>query len=222
MKKEHEVFIKEMLEHGDKNLAYSKAFPNSTSRASNNAGAWRLMRLPKIKERLKDVIVNDAVVQTELHLAEKEIFACDFVLHNDVKKAYKAAFPEKPFNQPNATAMLRSRYVQAKIKELRAEADKLVIADLKQQREFLFFTYAEKRDLMRRIALGDVTIKKNVWEDGRWVMKDVPVDMADRLRAIDIENRMTGDYSPDRIQVEQYIKGMIINITGEGWEDKAA
>jgi hypothetical protein len=221
MKKEHEIFIAQMKEHGDKIIAYRAAYPNCISAGGASSGALRLMRQPHINERLKDIAPVKKKIKPEMYLTEKDVFTREFALSNNIKEAFKIAFPGRPFTKSAARMIHTSSYIQGKLKELKAEADKLVIAELKQQREFLFLTYAEKRDLLRRIALGEETIKKRVWENDRWIMKDVPADMDDRLRAIDIENRMTGDYSPDKLQVEQYINGFIIKITGDGWEEAA-
>lgn len=62
---QHELFIKEMIEHGDRCRAYSVAYPNAKGKAITN-GACRLMEDPYIKGKIADTLLR---VQKETELA---------------------------------------------------------------------------------------------------------------------------------------------------------
>ncbi len=48
----HEIFIQEMIAHGNRKEAYLKAYPQSTPAAAYN-NACRLLSIPHIRERIK-------------------------------------------------------------------------------------------------------------------------------------------------------------------------
>lgn len=60
----HEIFIQEMIAHGNRKEAYLKAYPQSTPAAAYN-NACRLLSIPHIRERIKTVwaATENTVVQ---------------------------------------------------------------------------------------------------------------------------------------------------------------
>lgn len=149
--------------------------------------------------------------------AECDVFVKEFLSHGDHIQAYRKAFPTRKNFKDCAPRVLRNPLIQKRIREISQQADEIFAQDLANEKKLLFLTYAEKRDLLRRIALGEEKVKKNMQVNGKWELMDMPADMDDRLRAIDIENRMTGDYSAEKIEMDQKLKGFIININGNGW-----
>lgn len=85
--------------------------------------------------------------------------------------------------------------------EARVEAFK---EQIKHEEELRLLDRAEKRILLSKIARGEIEIKtkKPVFDpmQKRFVMLPVeaPPDYSDRLRAMDMDNKMEGDYAPDR------------------------
>jgi hypothetical protein len=72
-------------------------------------------------------------------------------------------------------------------------------------------TQEEKRHFLRQVVLGEIEATVLVKEDGQTLEKRIPIDIADRLRALDMDNRMLGDTTPP----DQQITGYRIIIDGE-------
>lgn len=68
LKYEHEVFIKEMIAHGDKNRAYRAAYPETTSNIYNSAR--RLVNQPQIKALIEEG-QQQKKLEAEEHLQEE-------------------------------------------------------------------------------------------------------------------------------------------------------
>lgn len=161
-------------------------------------------------------------------------FAQEYCSHGDRTKAYMTAYP----NAKDTTArvksydMLRKPEVQQFIREYTEMADavKLKVMDKVEARAVerladklvtMILTADQKKEILRQIAMGELREKtyKPVWEEddqgnGKWVSKLVAIaepTMQDRLKAIEIHNKMTGDNAPDKLQhsvdkgVEDYI-----------------
>jgi hypothetical protein len=54
---QHERFIREMIEHGDRCRAYKAAYPGTKDRAASS-GAYRLMKIPYIQGRIDDAMLR--------------------------------------------------------------------------------------------------------------------------------------------------------------------
>jgi hypothetical protein len=87
--------------------------------------------------------------------------------------------------------------------------------------DFPDFTQADKLDLLRRIALGQELVEKNVCTDGVWALKAVAPDITDRLRALDMHNRLSGEYATGKNKELPKIDGYTIHINGKGWNERA-
>ena len=72
-------------------------------------------------------------------------------------------------------------------------------------------TQEEKRHFLRQVVLGEIEATVLVKEDGQTLEKRIPIDISDRLRALDMDNRMLGDTTTP----EQQITGYRIIIDGE-------
>lgn len=61
-------------------------------------------------------------------------------------------------------------------------------------------TTEEKRHFLRQVVLGELHTTVLVKEDKQTVEKQIPIDIADRLRALDMDNRMLSgtDQSTDQ------------------------
>lgn len=151
---------------------------------------------------------------------EQEHFIKEMLEHGDKTRAYIAAYHgiNPKYACGSAYRLLKRPHIQDALKDLDTHA--LKKAEQDTGFKFILFTYAEKRDLLRRIALGETLVIKRQMKNGEWKTKELIPSFADRLRAIDIDNRMAGEYAPDKLQVEQYSSG-IIEITGDGWEAAA-
>lgn len=73
-------------------------------------------------------------------------------------------------------------------------------------------TQEEKRHFLRQVVLGELYTTVLVKEDKQTVEKQLPIDIADRLRALDMDNRML---SGDNQSTDQPITSYRIIIDGE-------
>ncbi len=73
-------------------------------------------------------------------------------------------------------------------------------------------TTEEKRHFLRQVVLGELHTIVLVKEDKQTVEKQIPIDIADRLRALDMDNRMLGG---DNQSTDQPITSYRIIIDGE-------
>lgn len=81
----HETFIREMIAHGDRRLAYQTAYPDSSPNAAY-ANAGRLLARPEIYERIQQAV---ALVEEQL---QQELAAQlkDHFMELSEKRAYLA------------------------------------------------------------------------------------------------------------------------------------
>ncbi|RYE25649.1 MAG: hypothetical protein EOP51_03440 [Sphingobacteriales bacterium] len=73
-------------------------------------------------------------------------------------------------------------------------------------------TTEEKRHFLRQVVLGEIQSTVLIKEGGETVEKHIPIDIADRLRALDMDNRML---SGDNQSTDQPVTSYRIIIDGE-------
>lgn len=66
----HEIFITEMISHGNRRIAYQKAYPETSNKSARTSAA-RLLALPHIAARIRAGIMN---IQLEAVEALKEAY----------------------------------------------------------------------------------------------------------------------------------------------------
>jgi hypothetical protein len=145
LKKEYQVFIREMIKHGDERKAYKKAYPNTTKEDAIRKGC----------HRLSQNVTVQAAIRTE---AEK----------------------------------------------IQAIATQEAITELKEEIKAEVLTAAQKREILFKIANGllEIPTKKPVWDHmaKKYVfvpMLEIP-DHAARMKAIELDNKMSGDIAPSK------------------------
>jgi uncharacterized ubiquitin-like protein YukD len=91
--------------------------------------------------------------------------------------------------------------------EIRKEATKQAIKELKTEIKGKILTRQQKLEILHNIATGTMVIpvKKPVWNNAKKKyitipMHDIP-DHAARIRAIEVDNKMNGDYEPDKLEL---------------------
>lgn len=145
LKKEYQVFVDEMIKHGDEHRAYQKAYPKTKNKHAIRKGCLRLSQ---------NVSVS-AAIKTE-------------------------------------------------VDKIKATATQQAIAELKNEIKGNILTRQQKQEILYKIAMGELAIpvKKPVWDhkQKKYVtisMMEVP-DHAAMIKAIEIENKMSGDYAPEK------------------------
>lgn len=142
---------------------------------------------------------------------EHRIFVEEMVKHGDRIKAYRIAYPKAKADataKVNATRLLTNATISTAIKEksqkIEAIATNKAAEELKDKIVANVATAMEKREILLRIMRGEleIDVKKPVWdrEQGKWVfvpMKEKP-DHSTRMKAIDLDNKMAGDYAPEK------------------------
>jgi len=84
--------------------------------------------------------------------------------------------------------------------------DELFIESEKEAFKRNLLTKEEKREILAQIARGEMLVDKIVaTKDGFKNVKSKP-DLADRMKAIELESKMTGDFAPTKI--DSTLKGV--------------
>lgn len=138
------------------------------------------------------------------------VFIDEMIKHGDPVKAYKAAYPNAKGQTPRVESyrLLKNPTIAAAIKEasdkIRNQAQQEAVSELKEELKGNILTRQKKLEILYKIACGEleIPVKKPVWDksQNKYVfvpMMEVP-DHAAMIKAIEIENKMTGDYAPEK------------------------
>ena len=215
MKKEHQVFVDELRKHGDARRAFIAAYPHTTVHTGT---IQTLLQRPDIAEQLKDVEINKDLSGIKRDEPQKEIFVQEFLAYGDYLQAYNKAFPGTRYPEKAALDLLNTGWVQQRIRQFRSRADELLAQQLATKQEFIFLSYAQKRDLLRRIATGVELGWKSIRIGDEWKLQQLPADFSDRLRAIEIDNRMSGDNNPEKNEKQEIITFNTLVLHGKEYE----
>lgn len=145
--------------------------------------------------------------------AQKKLFVQEVKTHGDVRTAFAHAYPAcKPEQSEDR---LRSLLLDASIADALRDTSCSSLPEPATQ-EPVNFTFAEKRALLRRVALGIEKITKRVKVDGEWQWEEQPISMADRLRALEMDNRMAGEEGDADAPDTKPSNMGVLNITKNG------
>lgn len=168
MKKEFDIFVNNMIRHGDIDKATIVAYPHTADDCKvRRTYSGRLMKHPKIIDAIKrrgGIIGKITQQEEEKALAE---------VANEIKE------------------------------------------ELKQEFRDILLTAVRKREILKQIAEGqlEILVRKPVWDktQGKFVTVPVmePPSHKDRLAAIELDNRMSGDDAPQKIQTAGIFKVVI-------------
>ena len=118
---------------------------------------------------------------------KQETFACKIVEGMTQADAYRAAYSTAKMSDKtiweNASRLMADSKVIARVEELRAQIAAKSILTAEQRLKYL-----------TRVINGEEKEREAVVIDGRSVDVDVPTSIVTKLRAIDIMNKMTGEY----------------------------
>lgn len=144
MKKQHQIFVDEMVKHGDQIKAYMTAYPKAKEETAR-VESYRLLQIPTVSEAIKE--------------------------HSE---------------------------------KIKAIATQKAAEELKEVIVGNTLTAHRKREILHGIAEGTLAIKvkKRFWDkvQEKYVIKEVSQfpDHTTRMKAIDLDNKMTGDYAPEK------------------------
>jgi len=134
-----------------------------------------------------------------------EIFIQGMITHGDQVKAYMEAYPyAKPTSaRVSSYVLLRNATISSRIKEaagrIREQAEYGVSNILKGNIVQKVMDVNIKRSILHKIAHADIELEKVfLGRNGKKVRIFVKPDYADVLKAIDLDNKMTGDYAPEQ------------------------
>ena len=135
--------------------------------------------------------------------ANQEEFVKGIIEGKSQAEAYRAAYPKQRSSDKtvyeNASRLMNNSKIIARLKELR---DKMVTPSI--------MTAQERLELLTRIARGEEPEKIVQYIDGERVELEVPASLKTRREAIDVMNKMTGEYVQ---KVEADVKQeVVINI----------
>lgn len=124
-------------------------------------------------------------------------FADEYIKHGDATKAYRAAYPKvkEETARVNSYKALQNTTVQDYIKERSDKITEIANQKLAETQFKDLLTTAEKRFILRQIARGELLEEYNQVLKGELKkVKRLP-NLIERIKAIELENRMTGDHN---------------------------
>lgn len=144
-----------------------------------------------------------------------QIFVREMNKHGDHTKAYQKAYPSVKATtaRVNGYTLLQNPTIAEKIKK-RAEkieeiATKEAAEELKDEIVYEVLTAGRKKELLRLISEGKLMHKvlEPVYneETKKWESKVKEFrepSLLERLKAIELHNKMTGDFAPDKMEGE--------------------
>lgn len=143
---------------------------------------------------------------------EHKIFINEYLIDGDKKRAYKVAYPNCTdlTALSNSLRLLQKSYISERIKEetarIEQDAYNQLVQDEKDKRQYKILTTLQKRELLYQIAFGEIEIemKKVVFDPIQKKFDTVTIigkpDFSERLKALDMDNKMSGAYPPVGVQ----------------------
>lgn len=161
----------------------------------------------------------------EISLKHK-IFADLYLKTGDVGKSYLEVYPsdnEKP-QISKAYTVLQRPEVKKYIEDVRRQISDLVSDKIKkeipQERIDLLLTVIEKREILAKIARGELTYLETIGSAvGPITVEKLP-SYTDRISAIKEENKMVGDYATEKKEIT-FAEGTTTIILNTGREINA-
>lgn len=143
---------------------------------------------------------------------EWKVFIKEMNKTGDKIASYLKAYPKcksRASARVNASKLLHNATVVGLLKQtpvIQQEARSLAINELKDEIKFDALTVSEKREYLRRLAFGEVDIEEHfVKRDGTVGKYFRKPSAFERMKAIEIDNRMAGDDAPE--------KHIVVNVT---------
>lgn len=119
--------------------------------------------------------------------AKQEKFVQNIVKGMTQRDAYRDAYNADKMSENavdrEASLLLKNPKIAQRHKELGAETEKITI-----------MTAQERLEYLTRVVRGIETETKVEWDDGKAVTCEEPASIKTRLSAIDLMNKMTGEY----------------------------
>ena len=120
--------------------------------------------------------------------ANQEKFVQSIIEGKSQIEAYKEAYPKQRSADKtcyeNASRLMNNSKIKARLTELRNQLAKPSI-----------MTAQERLEYLTRVIIGEETEKCVQFIDGERVEVDVPISTKTRLNAVDIMNKMSGEYT---------------------------
>lgn len=135
--------------------------------------------------------------------ANQEEFVKGIIEGKSQAEAYRAAYPKQKCSDKtvyeNASRLMNNSKIIARLKELR---DKMASPSI--------MTAQERLEYLTRVIKGEELEQTYEWNDGERVTCDAPASIRTRLQALDLMNKMQGEYV-QKVEAE-VTKEVFINI----------
>lgn len=161
---------------------------------------------------------------------EWQIFINEMILHGDKVKAYKKAYPKaKSENSAavNAIRLLKNDNILNAIKSGSDKAEKAayqsVIKKVARKKKIKLLSQIEKREILSEIARGERKIMENsVTKSGEVVTYYRTPNANEIIKAIDTDNKMTGDNAPTQLKHEGGLNIIFEEVVDDDNDDQKA
>lgn len=146
--------------------------------------------------------------------AKQETFVREMIKGTEQAEAYRIAYPNSSpaAARTSSYTLLQNPTISAAIKEgaakIHAIATQEIVQEAKEELRATLLTTVRKREILALIAEGNILIEKkipmfNPLAGGIEVItiSEAP-DARERMKAIEIDNKMTGDNEPEESELE--------------------
>lgn len=158
---------------------------------------------------------------------QHQIFVDEMVKHGDHVKAYMAAYPKakKESARVKSYNLLQNDTIKNFIAEqsdkIKTTATEQAITELKEEIKGNILTRQKKLEILHQIATGEleIPVKKPVWDQAqkKYVLIPTmePPDHNARIKAMEVDCKMTGDFAPAKWEVTKPIEVKNVAATPE-------
>lgn len=152
-----------------------------------------------------------------------QIFINEVIQHGDKIRAYKAAYPSCKTDgsaKTNATRLLKNATICEMISKGAAKASDIAnciaIQAAGEQEAVVLLTAIEKRSILSKIARGEFKVQEHILLKDKAIAYLRDPNANEVAKAIEIDNKMTGENAPEKVDVNANVK----TVTRIGYGDR--
>lgn len=134
-----------------------------------------------------------------------KIFADNYIKTGDSTKAYQLAYPkaQKESARVKSSKLLQNDTVLTYLNEMKHKINSVaeikLINELSNKETVVLLTATKKREILANIANGELIAEKTLVVNGQLEKVFSKPNHSDIMKAIELDNKITGEYSPTKI-----------------------
>jgi hypothetical protein len=142
-----------------------------------------------------------------------QVFINEMIKHGDKISAYKKAYPScktEGSAKANATRLLTNATICQMIAKGAAKASEiangLAIQAAGESEAIVLLSAIEKRQILSQIARGELKIQEHYFTKAGAIPYDRKPNANEIAKAIEIDNKMTGENAPEKVDVNANVE----------------